>query len=93
MIGPQTNSRIEMVLAPSRSSDAGITAISGVLRSGRLAAGSRRLSRITTPLTATSTPLVKRGRNTDQARVGLVGPAGRMPGEERRVVHRVALGT
>src|SRR3954453_14590516 len=68
MIGPQTNSRIARLLAPSRSSEDGITAIAGVLRSGRLAAGSRRLSRITTSLTVTSTPLVKRGRNTDQAR-------------------------
>ena len=92
MIGPQMNKRMEMVLAPSRSSDAGITAISGVLRSGRLAAGSRRLSRITTPLTATSTPLVKRGRNTDQARLRLIGRPVELPGEERRVVHRMALG-
>ena len=76
MIGPQMNNRIEMVLAPSRSTDAGITAITGVLRSGRLAAGSRRLSRTTTSLTATSTPLVKRGRNTDQAR--LASSAGRL---------------
>ena len=75
MIGPQMNSRIAIALSPSRSTDAGITAIAGVLRSGRLAAGSRRLSRITTSLTVTSTPLVKRGRNTDQARAA--SPAGR----------------
>ncbi len=56
---------------------------------GRLAAGSRRLSRITTPLTVTSTPLVKRGRNTDQARAA--SPAGRTncAGEARRIVHRM----
>ena len=61
----------------------------GVLRSGRLAAGSRRLSRITTPLTVTSTPLVKRGRNTDQARRGLAGRANELSGEARRIVHRI----
>ena len=88
-IGPQMNSRIAIALSPSRSTDAGITAIAGVLRSGRLAAGSRRLSRITTSLTVTSTPLVKRGRNTDQARAA--SPAGRTncPAEAGRIVHRI----
>ncbi len=69
------NNLIATSLVPSCSTDAGMTAICGVLRSGRLATGSRRLSRITTPLTVTSTPLVKRGRNTDQACAA--SPAGR----------------
>ncbi|MEY9524121.1 hypothetical protein ABIF70_005262 [Bradyrhizobium japonicum] len=41
-----------------------MSAICGVLRSGRLALASRRESSTTTPLTATSTALLKRGRNT-----------------------------
>ena len=44
-----------------------MTAISGTLRSARLATGLRRLSRITVPLTAISMPLMKRGTITDQA--------------------------
>ena len=88
-IGPQMNSRIAIALSPSRSTDAGITAIAGVLRSGRLAAGSRRLSRITTLLTVTSTPLVKRGRNTDQARRGFAGRANELSAEAGRIVHRI----
>ncbi|MHC2600426.1 hypothetical protein ACVL92_001240 [Bradyrhizobium liaoningense] len=66
MSGPHTNSRTVISLPPSRSSEAGMSAICGVLRSGRLALASRRESSTTTPLTATSTALLKRGRNTDQ---------------------------
>src|SRR5258705_2404347 len=74
VIGPQMNNRIAIALSPSRSTDAGITAIAGVLRSGRLAARTRRLSRITTLLTVILTTVGERGRNTDQARAA--SPAG-----------------
>ena len=59
-----------------------MSAISGVLRSGRLAAGSRRELSTMTPLTDTSTPLVKRGKNTDHARPASL--AGRTNGAEKR---------